>query len=351
MHWLPCGTYNVNYIKDMAIFRTKSHWISLMLFLVVLFTLPLYCSSYYLTILSTMGITIIAVQGLGILTGYAGQISIGQAAFVGTGAYISVFFVQHYGCSFLFSLLIAGVGSGLIGIIFGLPALRIKGFYLAMSTLAAQLILGWLFLHLESLTGGTEGLHVEHATIFGIIINTPQRKYLLIMFFVALTVYICKNMIRTRVGRALVAIRDNDLAAEVMGIDVMYYKLLAFFLSCFFAGIAGALYAHYIGFINPAQFTMQSSILYLGMLIVGGMGSVLGVIYGVAFLMLFEEFAFAISPSLTMMFPSFGAQFFSAISLSFYALIIIVFLIFQPRGLNHLWNILKKRYRLYPFSH
>jgi len=204
---------------------------------------------------------------------------------------------------------------------------------------------------MEGFTGGTEGLHVEHATIFGIVIDTPQRKYWLIMFFVTLTVYIVKNMMRTRVGRALVAIRDNDLAAEVMGIDVMRYKLLAFFLSCFFAGIAGAIYAHYIGFINPVQFTMQSSIIYLGMLIVGGMGSVLGVIFGVTFMILFEEFAYAISPSLTMMFPSFGAQFFSAISLSFYALVIIIFLIFQPRGLNHLWNILKRRYRLYPFSH
>lgn len=351
MHWLPCGTYNVNYTKDMAIFRTKSHWVSLTLFLVVLFTLPLYCGRYYLTLLSMMGITIIAVQGLGVLTGYAGQISIGQAAFVGTGAYISVFVIQQYECSFLFSLILAGVGSGMIGIIFGLPALRIKGFYLAMSTLAAQLILGWLFLHLESFTGGTEGLHVEHATIFGLVIDTPQRKYWLIMLFVTVTVYIIKNMMRTRVGRAMVAIRDNDLAAEVMGIDVMRYKLLAFFIACFFAGIAGAVYAHYVGFISPVQFTMQSSILYLGMLIVGGMGSIMGVIYGVIFLMLFEEFAYAISPTLTMMFPSFGAQFFSAISLLFYALIIIVFLIFQPRGLNHLSNILKRRYRLYPFSH
>ena len=351
MQWLPCGTYNVNYKKDFAIFRTKSHWLSLAIFFVVLFTLPFYGSRYLLTVLSVIGITIIAVQGLGVLTGFAGQISIGQAAFVGTGAYISVFFIQHYECSFLLALIIAGIGSGMIGILFGLPALRIKGFYLAMSTLSAQLILGWLFLHLTSITGGTEGLHVEYANIFGIAINTPQRKYWLIMVFVTLTVFLIKNMMRTKTGRALVAIRDNDLAAEVMGIDVTHYKLLAFFISCFFAGVAGAVYAHYIGFINPVQFTLQNSILYLGMLIVGGIGSIMGVIYGVTFMVLFEEFAFAISPTLTMMFPSFGAQFFSAISLSFYAMVIIIFLIFQPRGLNHLWNILKRRYRLYPFSH
>ncbi|RLB28146.1 MAG: branched-chain amino acid ABC transporter permease, partial [Deltaproteobacteria bacterium] len=167
MHWLPCGTYNVNYRQDFAIFRTKPHWISLIVFLIILFTLPFYTGRYILTLLSTIGITIIAVQGLGILTGYAGQISIGQAAFVGTGAYISVILMQRFDFPFLPSLLFAGIGSGLIGILFGLPALRIKGFYLAMSTLAAQVILGWFFLHLRSITGGTEGLHVEYASIPG----------------------------------------------------------------------------------------------------------------------------------------------------------------------------------------
>ncbi|MBW1682800.1 MAG: branched-chain amino acid ABC transporter permease [Deltaproteobacteria bacterium] len=351
MHWLPCGTYNVNYRQDFAIFRTKPHWISLIVFLIILFTLPFYTGRYILTLLSTIGITIIAVQGLGILTGYAGQISIGQAAFVGTGAYISVILMQRFDFPFLPSLLFAGIGSGLIGILFGLPALRIKGFYLAMSTLAAQVILGWFFLHLRSITGGTEGLHVEYASIPGIIFNTPQSKYWLIMVCTLLTIFFVKNLMRTRVGRALVAVRDNDLAAEVMGIEVMRYKLLAFFLSCFFAGIAGSLFAHYIGFINPVQFTLQDSILYLGILIVGGMGSIMGAIFGTIFMKLIEEFAFAISPALTMWFPAFGAQFFAALSLAFYAIIIILFLIFEPRGINHLWVVLKNRYRLYPFSY
>ncbi|MBU2623069.1 MAG: branched-chain amino acid ABC transporter permease [Proteobacteria bacterium] len=351
MHWVPCGTYNVNYRQDFAIFRTKPHWISLVVFLLILFTLPFYCSRYMLALLSTIGITIIAVQGLGILTGYGGQISIGQAAFMGTGAYLSVILMQRFDFPFLLALFSAGIGSGLVGVVFGLPALRIKGFYLAMSTLAAQLILGWFFLHLRGITGGTEGLHVEHASFAGITFNTPQNKYWLVMVFTLLAIFFAKNLMRTKVGRALVAIRDNDLAAKVMGIEVALYKLLAFFISCFFAGIAGAVYAHYIGFISPVQFTLQDSILYLGILIVGGMGSIMGAIFGTVFMKLIEEFVFVISPMLATWFPGFGAQFFAALSLAFYAIIIILFLVFEPRGINHLWVVLKNRYRLYPFSH
>jgi len=351
MHWVPCGTYNVNYRQDFAIFRTKPHWIALVVFVIILFTLPFYCSRYMLTLLSTIGITIIAVQGLGVLTGYAGQISIGQAAFVGTGAYISVILIQRFDFPFLLALLLAGLGSGMIGLLFGLPALRIKGFYLAMSTLAAQVMLGWFFLHLRNITGGTEGLHVEYAGFAGITFDTPQNKYWLVMVCTMLTIFFVKNLMRTRVGRALVAIRDNDLAAEVMGIEVSIYKLIAFFVSCFFAGIAGGLFAHYIGFINPIQFTLKDSILYLGILIVGGMGSAMGVIFGTVFMKLIEELAFVVSPILAMQFPIFGAQFFAALSLAFYSIIIIFFLVFEPRGINHIWVTLKNRYRLYPFSH
>lgn len=351
MHWVPCGTYNVNYRQDFAIFRTKAHWASLVVFLIILVTFPLYCSRYILTLLTTIGITVIAVQGLGILTGYAGQISIGQAAFVGTGAYISVILIQRFEFPFLVALLLAGLGSGIIGIVFGLPALRIKGFYLAMSTLAAQLILGWLFLNLRGITGGTEGIHVEWAQFAGMTLDSLEKKYWFVMTLTLLSIFAAKNLMRTRVGRALVAVRDNDLAAEVMGIEVTLYKLLAFFISCFYAGISGALFAHYVEFVNPVQFNLQDSILYLGILIVGGMGSIIGPIFGAVFMKLIEEFAFFISPALTMWFPALGAQFFAALSLAFYAVIIILFLVFEPRGINHLWVTLKNRYRLYPFSY
>jgi len=270
---------------------------------------------------------------------------------MGTGPYISVIMYQRFSVPFLLALFCAGLGTGLIGILSGIPAVRIKGFYLAMSTLAAQLILGWLFLHLRGITGGTEGLHVEYATVMGITFDTLAKKYWLVMACTVVMVYFAKNLMRTRVGRALVAIRDNDLAAKVMGIEVSVYKLLAFFLSCFFAGISGGLFAYYIDFINPVQFTLQDSILYLGMLIVGGMGSIMGPIFGAISMKLIEEFAFFFSPILTSWFPAFGAQIFAALSLALYSVIIILFLVLEPRGINHLWTILKNRYRIYPFPY
>lgn len=348
---LPSGTYNVRYQQNMAIIRTRAQWIMLIILLLLLFTLPLYGNRFILSLLTTMAITLIAVQGLGILTGYCGQISVGQAAFVGLGSYLCVIFIQHFQVPFLLALFCASVGSGLIGVIFGLAAVRVKGFYLAMATLAAQLILGWCFLHLRDWTGGTEGLRVEPASIAGLTFASPQAKYYLVITITLIMIYFAKNLMRTRVGRALVAIRDNDLAAEVMGINLTVYKLLAFFLCCFFAGVSGSLWAHYTEFINPIQFTFEDSILYLGMLIVGGMGSIMGPIFGVVFMRLLNEGAIYIAPILTEMMPVLGAQMFSALSTALYAAIIVLFLIFEPRGINHRWTIFKNLSRLYPFSY
>jgi len=298
-----------------------------------------------------IGITIIAVEGLGILTGYSGQLSVGQAAFVGVGAYTSVICMQRFEMPFLLAILCAGLASGLIGIIFGLAAVRIKGFYLAMTTLAAQFILGWCFLHLRSWTGGTEGLFVKPATIGPLVFASAQSKYYLVMVITVIMIFFAKNLMRTRLGRALVAIRDNDLAAEVMGIDLLLYKLIAFFICCFFAGVAGTLYAEYVEFVNPVQYTLEDSILYVGMLIVGGMGSIMGPIFGVIFMKLLNEGALYLTPILTDMVPALGGAIFSALSTAVYAIVIILFLVFEPKGINYRWTIFKNQYRLYPFAY
>jgi len=348
---LPSGTYNVRYEQSMAIFRTRAQWILLALFLIALFTVPLYGSRYILSLISMIGITIIAVEGLGILTGYSGQLSVGQAAFVGVGAYTSVICMQRFEMPFLLAILCAGLASGLIGIIFGLAAVRIKGFYLAMTTLAAQFILGWCFLHLRSWTGGTEGLFVKPATIGPLVFASAQSKYYLVMVITVIMIFFAKNLMRTRLGRALVAIRDNDLAAEVMGIDLLLYKLIAFFICCFFAGVAGTLYAEYVEFVNPVQYTLEDSILYVGMLIVGGMGSIMGPIFGVIFMKLLNEGALYLTPILTDMVPALGGAIFSALSTAVYAIVIILFLVFEPKGINYRWTIFKNQYRLYPFAY
>jgi len=334
----------------MAIFRTRPQKIALILFLIFLFTLPLYSSRYIMTLISMIAITVITVEGLCIVTGHAGQISLGQAAFVGAGAYLCTIFIQKLGLSFLPAMVCAAIATGVIGLIFGLSALRVKGFYLAMSTLAAQLILGWIFLHLH-ITGGTHGLFVEPARIFGFEFSSIQSRYVMVIGITCIMIYFAKNLMRSRLGRALVAVRDNDLAAHVMGINVSYYKLVAFFISTFYAGIAGSLWAHFIGFINPDQFNLYDSILYLGMLIIGGMGSIVGPIFGVTFMKVLEEISIYITPIVDTIFPAVGAQAFAAASMALYASIIVAFLLLEPRGVNHLWNVLKSRYRLYPFSY
>ena len=350
MSWQPCGTYNVRYTQDMTIFRTRPQKITLILFLIFLFTLPLYSSRYIMTLISMISITIITVEGLCILTGHAGQISIGQAAFVGVGAYLCTIFIQRLGLPFLPAMVCAALFTGVIGLIFGLSALRVKGFYLAMSTLAAQLILGWSFLHLH-ITGGTHGLFVDPARIFGFEFSSIQSKYLMVVGITCIMIYFAKNLMRSRLGRNLVAVRDNDLASNVMGINPSYFKLVAFFISTFYAGVAGSLWAHFIGFINPDQFILQDSILYLGMLIIGGMGNIMGPIFGVTFMKILEEISIYVTPIANNIFPAVGAQAFAAISMALYASVVVVFLLFEPRGVNHIWNVLKSRYRLYPFSY
>jgi branched-chain amino acid transport system permease protein len=335
----------------MAIFRTKTHWFWLLLLTVLLVTAPLYWSNHWLSIASLILITIVAVTGLNMLTGYCGQLSIGHAGFMAVGAYTSAILTSRYDVPFLVSLVASGVMAGLVGILFGTPSLRVKGFYLAISTLAAQVIILWVINHWESVTGGTMGLPVGPATIGGLTIRSQADKYFLILAVTAAVIFFAKNIARTRTGRAFVAIRDNDLAAEVMGVNLFRYKLLAFFIGCFFAGIAGSLFAHWSGFVSTESFPLTNSILYIGMVIIGGLGTTIGPIFGVMFLQLLNEFVVQLSPRLQGAFPGLSSGFAVGIAPFLFGLAIILFLILEPRGLAHRWNLFKSSYRLWPFSY
>src|SRR4030043_129242 len=204
------------------------------------------------------------------------------------GAYTTGILTGELGWPFPVGLLCAGWSAGLIGIIFGLPSVRVKGFYLAITTIAAQFIIIWIINH-WSVTGGFVGMDVPRASIGGLMFKTEASQFYLIMVIVALCILFAKNLARGRVGRAFIAVRDNDLAAEVMGINLLYYKLLAFFIGCFLAGIAGSLLAHWIGFINAEHFSLAESILYVGMIIIGGLGTTLGPILGVLFIRILQQ--------------------------------------------------------------
>ncbi|MCJ7426519.1 MAG: branched-chain amino acid ABC transporter permease [Dehalococcoidales bacterium] len=345
---LPSGTFNQSYAQDMAIFRTKTQWILLFAFLAFLFTCPLYSGDRILTILTIIGITVISVHGLNILTGYCNQISIGHAGFMAVGAYTSGMLTAHLGWSFWAALPCAALMAGLVGILFGLPSLKVKGFYLIMATIAAQFIIIWFILQFRNITGGGDGLAVPRPEIGDFVFKSKASYFYLVMIFACLATFAATNIVRTRAGRAFIAIRDNELAAEVMGVNLWAYKLLAFFIGCVFAGVAGALLVHYVAFATVDQFPFMNSVWYLGMLIVGGMGSTAGVIFGVVSLKLLDELVVIVGPMLAVVVSPQAA---ASLSLIMRGLIIIIFLIFEPRGLAHRWQMVKAYYRLWPFSH
>lgn len=348
---LPSGTRNYDYARDMAVMRTKTHWAFFIGFLILVFTAPLYLSGYWLSVFNLIGITIVAITGLNLLVGYCGQLSIGHAGFMAVGAYTTGILTGELHLPFLVGLLCAGLSAGLIGIIFGLPSVRVKGFYLAITTIAAQFIIIWVINHWTSVTGGFVGLEVPRASIFGFVFKTEASQYYLIMVITALCIFLAKNLARGRVGRAFIAVRDNDLAAEVMGINLLYYKLLAFFIGCFLAGIAGALYAHWTGFLNGENFTLTDSILYIGMVIIGGVGTTIGPILGVVVIRLLQQLIIYISPFVENAIPALSTGFTTGLGPMVFGLVIILFLILEPRGLAHRWALFKAAYRLWPFSY
>lgn len=350
---LPCGNFAQRYETDTAIIRTRTQWLLLGILVVFLMVFPIldFVPTTILSLINIIGIWTIAALGLNILTGCTGQISIGHAAFVAVGAYFSAIVTATYGVSPWAAIPLAGLFTGLAGLFFGLPALRIKGVYLALATIAAQFIIMFLINNLRSVTGGSFGKEVPFASIGGLVLNTDRKYYYLVMVVTIIMIVISKNIIRSKIGRAFIAIRDNDLAAEGMGISLFKYKMLAFFLATFFAGIAGSLWAHYLGVVHPEQFTLWDSIWFLAMLIIGGMGSTTGTIFGVIFFKVLDELVTSSSGTFSSIFPAVAGQAVASLGQIVFGLAIIIFLVFEPRGLYHRWELFKAYYRLYPFSH
>jgi len=355
----PAGIYDRSYSTDNAIVRTRTQWMLLLGALALLFTFPLFYSHVprpfgmdWLGTVNYIAIIIVVVMGLQIVTGYCGQISLGHAAMMAVGAYVSVIISRGIGTSWSFwvALPCAGIVAGLIGIVFGAPSLRIKGFYLALATLAAHYIIYWLALHLPQ-TGGTAGLTPPWPQIGGFEFDTDFRLWYIIMPVMILMTFFARNLVRTRTGRAFVAIRDNDIAAETMGVNVWRYKALAFFIGCFYAGIGGALFVHWMHLAHPEQFLLWFSLWYLAMVIIGGGGTISGVFFGVTFLKIIDEFVVWIGPKVGELLPFLGGQPGYALGYSAFGLVLILFLIFEPRGLAHRWELFKASYRLYPFPY
>jgi len=349
MH-LPSATFNERYEQDMAIFRTRLQWILLAACIILGLCAPLFTGTYMLTIIITTMTVIIATLGIQILTGYCGQLSVGHAAFVAVGAYTSALLVGQSGLSFWVSVPIAGIVAGLIGLIVGLTSIRLKGFYLIISTLAAHFIIMYVIIHWTSVTGGSFGLSAPAPELGGIRFASPHSYFYIVFVALLIATYTAKNIVRTNVGRVFVAIRDNDLAAEVMGVNLTAYKLLAFFIGCAFAGIGGALAAHARGVITPDSYTLIQSFWYLAYLIIGGLGTITGVFFGVIFIAILNNGLSALLASLSTLLPG-ASSLLAPLMLVILGMVIVLFLMFEPRGLAHRWEIFKAYYRLWPFSH
>lgn len=348
----PAGEFDTSYAGDMTTIRQRWQLLLLIGFIAALYTLPLYASQSTVALVNRIGITIIAVQGLNLLTGYTGQISLGQAAFMTTGGYVSALLIGYLGWPFWAALPSAALGAGVVGLVFGLPSLRVKGFYLAMATLAAQFIIPWFTRNaFPDLLNGAQGLNVQAPVIFGITFNTPQRYIYLTLTVLLVSTAIAHNVSRSRLGRAFVAVRDHDLAAELLGINPFRYKLIAFFLAAVFAGAAGALSVHQIRHLNSETFNLIDSVMLLGMLVIGGLGSNLGPIFGAIVVELLLEGATTFGPLFISAFPSTAAGAVQALRPLFFGFTLMLFLIFEPRGLAHRWQVIKAAWRLRPFSH
>lgn len=350
MEYGVCGNFKESYEKDMEIYQTWFHRCCLYGFLILLYIFPLFGSKYLLYVANIMAIGVIGAIGLNILTGFAGQISLGHGAFIGVGAYACAYFTSNLHMSFWIAMPLAGLVTALVGMIFGIPSLRLKGLYLAIATLAAQFIIEYVIVHWESVTNGVLGKLVDSPHIGSFAFNTDKSYFYLSLTIAIILTIFAKNIIRTKTGRAFVSVRDNYIAAEIIGVNIFKYKLIAFAISSFYAGIAGSLWAHYLTLISPEHFTIGVSIQYLAMIIIGGLGSLLGSIFGAVFMIALPEILRSISSVLGQHYPSI-IDAFAAIREGIFGLVIIFFLIYEPKGMAHRWSLIKAYWKLWPFSY
>jgi branched-chain amino acid transport system permease protein len=302
--------------------------------------IPLFATAYQIYVVDTILVACIGALGLNLLTGYAGQISIGQGGFLGVGAFTSALLVTRAGVPFWLSVPAAGVITALVGLLFGLPSVRIKGLYLAIATLAAQVIIEWVLS--RPAVAGTGSVAAPRPDGF----QDDHVYYFVLLTAAVVAVLVAENVLRTRIGRALVAVRDQDVAASVIGVDVARYKLLAFGLSSFYAGVAGALLGHLGQSVNFEQFQLGLSIQYLAMIVIGGLGSIPGSLFGAVFITLLPIVLRDAVAALKDILPGNSAVLVSSAQFFLFGLVIVVFMVVEPHGLARLWRNVKASFRL-----
>ena len=350
MSMLPSGVHFSGHAQELRLFRTVPQRVAMLLLLVALAIFPFVAGTYLIGLAITAAITMIAVAGLQITVGMAGLLNLGQSAFVGVGAFTAAALYANYGVPMIPAIALAGLASGIVSLLFSLPAIRIKGLYLALTTIAAQVVFPIVVLRLPSnWFGGAGGIGIDRVAMFNIPVETPAAFYSLTVVVTVVMMCIAFNLQRSHVGLVFRSIRDNDIASSVLGVQLGRYKMMAFFAGAVFAGVSGGMYAFYIRYVTTDQFTIWLSIWYLGMLIVGGMSGPLGAIFGTIAVTVLQELIHWGGNRMMGAMPQVSGGVIFSVTNVVLGLAIIYMLIREPRGLNHRWSVLKSSYRIWPY--
>lgn len=341
------GVYFENYRSEEQLWQSPVSKAWMAVFVVTVALMPWWGSDYVIAMACIVGIHLIATMGLNITTGSAGLISLSQAAFMGVGCYAVSWFAR-WGIPFWLALPLAGAVAAAIGMLIGLPSLRVKGMYFAIATLAAHFVLGFLFREWTPVTGGPRGVNIPPATFFGLELVGDRRMFYPILVCALLLGLAAANIARSYVGRAFVAVRDRDISAEILGVNLRHYKVLAFMLGAFYAGVAGGLLGYFYGAITSEYFTFGLSVFYVAAIIVGGLGRVLGSVLGAVFMTFVPEALRLLSSTLSGSFPAM-ANLLLPMGQVVFGVLIISFLVFEPHGLAQVWARVRRTFHLWPF--
>ena len=343
------GYFRTEYGEDLTLLPTRLERLAVLGVLVVLLALPPLASPFLIDLAAQVFLAVIGALALMLLTGYAGQVSLGHAGLLAAGAFTVGILFKEFKAPFLVTLPAAAAVGALLGVIFGLPSLRVRGLYLAVSTLALNFLVAYLGGEYEARRGFSTGIVVDPPSFAGKAVTDAKAWYVILLAAAVATLLLCANLLRARSGRAWAAIRANETVAQTLGIGVASYKLLAFVISSALTAVAGALFAYYRGFVSVEAFSLFLSIQYVAMIIIGGMGSLAGAILGALFVTLFPYAIEAGLGALVGATAYAGLRF--AVNAAAFGAVMILFLVLEPQGLIGLWRRLQTYFLLWPFRH
>lgn len=351
------ATFKRTYAADMALFRVPLAQVTIVAIVLFVYgVFPLFASDYVLNLANLVMIASVGAIGLNILVGYTGQISLGHGGFMSVGAYTAAVLISRYAVPWWAALPVAAAVAAVLGMVIGIPSLRIKGLYLAIATLAAQLMIEWVINHVPWISGGVgASVFVHRPILFGSELSGYLGMYYFILVALTLGIVFALNLFRTHIGRGFIAVRDRDIAAEIIGVNIFRAKLTAFAISSGYAGVTGVLYAYYYGVANYESFTLGISVAYLAMIIIGGLGSVLGSIFGAMFITLLpialDLLLRGVGTGLLGIDSARVVSVGASLQLMMFGGLIMFFLVVEPDGLNRLWNNVRNYFRVWPFPY